>query len=166
MVTPTACGLFLQSLLGSEAGMLSMLRRIFRRDNRIQTETRPREKRQKESGLLSCWETRRRKWSWGRHSESWARVRELPGRGGFKRVLLGVGLMIWILDITQWQNQSQEFQIISFSESQELTSLQLLCWEMLISSRVANYVMESSVRIVKSCCQDRVLKSSILNSFL
>ncbi|XP_052046262.1 uncharacterized protein LOC127690788 [Apodemus sylvaticus] len=47
--------------------MLSMLRRIFRRENRIQTETRPRQKRQKEAGLLSCWETRRKKWSWGRH---------------------------------------------------------------------------------------------------
>ena len=50
-----------------------MLRRIFRRENRIQTETRPRQKRQKEAGLLSYWETERKKWSWGRHSESWAR---------------------------------------------------------------------------------------------
>ena len=133
MVIPTACGLFLQSLLGSEAGMLSMLRRIFRRENRIQTETRPRQKRQKEAGLLSCWETRRKKWSWGRHSESWARVRELPGRGGLRRVLPVVGLKIWILDITQWQTQIQEFQMISFAESQEFTSLQLLCSEILIS---------------------------------
>ncbi|XP_052046259.1 uncharacterized protein LOC127690775 [Apodemus sylvaticus] len=59
------------TLLCSEAGMLSMLRRLFRRGNRIQTETRPRQKRQKEAGLLSCWETRRKKWSWGRHNESW-----------------------------------------------------------------------------------------------
>ncbi|XP_052046258.1 uncharacterized protein LOC127690772 [Apodemus sylvaticus] len=47
--------------------MLSMLRRIFRRENRIQTEIRPRQKRQKEAGLLSCWHLRRRNWSWGRH---------------------------------------------------------------------------------------------------
>ena len=78
-----------------------MLRRIFRRDNRIQTETRPRQKRQKEAGLLSCWETRRKKWSWGRHSESGARVRELPGRTGLKQVIPGVGIMILILYITQ-----------------------------------------------------------------
>ncbi|XP_052046519.1 uncharacterized protein LOC127690991 [Apodemus sylvaticus] len=47
--------------------MQSMLLRIFRRENRIQTEIRPRQKRQKEAGLLSCWHLRRRKWSWGRH---------------------------------------------------------------------------------------------------
>ena len=64
-----------------------MLRRIFRRENRIQTEIRPRQKRQKEAGLLSCWHLRRRKLSWGRHSESWARVRELPGGGGLEMVL-------------------------------------------------------------------------------
>ena len=77
-----------------------MLFRIFQRKNRIQTETRPRQN----EAVLSCWETGRKKWSWGRHSESWERVREL--------VLPRVGLMIWILDITQWQNQRQEFHVI------------------------------------------------------
>ena len=120
-------GVVFQSLLGSEAGMLSMLHRIFRRENRIQTETRPRQKRKKEAGLLSCWETRRRTWSWRRHSESWARVRELPGGGGLERGLPGVGLMIWILNITHWQIQIQEFQ------RKELTSLLFLC------SEIANY---------------------------
>ncbi|XP_036014707.1 uncharacterized protein LOC666678 isoform X1 [Mus musculus] len=50
--------------MGSQAGMLSMLHRVFRRDNRIHTDTRP---RQKEAGRPSWWERARNNWSWRRH---------------------------------------------------------------------------------------------------
>ncbi|XP_076784324.1 uncharacterized protein LOC117702796 [Arvicanthis niloticus] len=45
--------------LGSQAVMLSMLLRLFRRDNTIQPETRPRQKAFCKAG--------RRRWLWGRH---------------------------------------------------------------------------------------------------
>uniref|UniRef100_UPI00402BE4F5 disks large homolog 5-like n=1 Tax=Arvicanthis niloticus TaxID=61156 RepID=UPI00402BE4F5 len=48
-----------QEPLGSQAVMLSMLLRLFHRDNTIQPETRPRQK-------AFC-KARRRRWPWGRH---------------------------------------------------------------------------------------------------
>lgn len=57
VVIPTACGVFLQSSLGSEAGMLSMWLRIFRRENRIHTETIP---RQEEASLWPHWQMGRK----------------------------------------------------------------------------------------------------------
>jgi hypothetical protein len=99
VVTSAACGVFLQILMGSQAGMLSMLLRVFRRDTRIHTDSRP---RQKEVGRPSWWERARNNWSWRRHSESWAKFRELPGGCGLQLVLPGIGIVIWILQIPQW----------------------------------------------------------------
>lgn len=53
VVTRVACEAFHQILMGSQAGMLSMLLRVFWRENIIQTETRS---RQKDTVPLSCWE--------------------------------------------------------------------------------------------------------------
>ncbi|NP_001365644.1 uncharacterized protein LOC666485 [Mus musculus] len=50
--------------MGSQAGMLSMLLRVFQRENRIHTDTRP---RQKEASRPSWWERARNNWSWIRH---------------------------------------------------------------------------------------------------
>lgn len=83
--TPTACGLSLQNLLGAKAGMLSTLINLFRRANQIPAESRP---RQKEARLVSSWR-RMKKWTWGRPSESWAGVGELPGGGGLELVFPG-----------------------------------------------------------------------------
>jgi hypothetical protein len=60
VVTRVACEAFHQILMGSQAGMLSMLLRVFLRKNIIQTETRP---RQKDTVPLSCWERARKNWS-------------------------------------------------------------------------------------------------------
>ena len=51
VVTRVACEVFHQILMGSQAGMLSMLLRVFWRENIIQTETRS---RQKDTVPLSC----------------------------------------------------------------------------------------------------------------
>lgn len=99
VVTRVACEGFHQILMGSQAGMLSMLLRVFWRENRIHTDTRP---RQKEAGRPSWWERARNNWSWRRHSESWARFGELPGGCGLQLVLPGIGIVIWILQIPQW----------------------------------------------------------------
>lgn len=94
--------------------MFSMLRRIFQRDNEIHTETRT---RQEDAGLRPRWQVGRMRLSWGRHSESWAKVGKLPGGGGLDLVIPEIRLMISILNMPQWQTQSQEFLIISFPES-------------------------------------------------
>nr|XP_034349330.1 uncharacterized protein LOC117702138 [Arvicanthis niloticus] len=62
MQMPSSAGLHPkghQNRLGSQAVMLSMLLRLFRRDNTIQPETRPRQKAFCKAG--------RRRWPWGRH---------------------------------------------------------------------------------------------------
>lgn len=155
VVTRVACEGFHQILMGSQAGMLSMLLRVFWRENIIQTETRS---RQKDTVPLSCWERARKNWSWRRHSETWARLGELPGGCGLELVLAGIWRLIWILQIPQWLNQSQEYLMISFTDSVELTSLQLICWEIFIFLGMANYSRNSSVRITKCCSQESVLK--------
>ena len=99
VVTRVACEGFHQILMGSQAGMLSMLLRVFQRENRIHTDTRP---RQKDAGRPSWWERARNNWSWRRHSESWARFGELPEGCGLQLVLPGIGIVIWILQILQW----------------------------------------------------------------
>lgn len=103
---PIACGLSLQNLLCPQAGMFSRQLSLLCRENQIHAETIP---RQTESHQLSCCTPRRKKWPWGRPSESWTGEGVLPGGSGLELVLLGVGLMIWSLNLPKWLTQTQQF---------------------------------------------------------
>jgi len=71
--------------------MFSRIRSLFRRDNHIHAETRP---RQREVSLLSHRRIRQMERSGRRSSEYWAGQGELPGGGWLELVLPGVGRMI------------------------------------------------------------------------
>nr|XP_042136294.1 uncharacterized protein LOC121820876 isoform X3 [Peromyscus maniculatus bairdii] len=69
--------------------MLSRLNRILGRQDGEHRETKG---RQKEDGLQSPCHTSRKRWFWGKHSESWERDGELPEGGRLQLILPGVRL--------------------------------------------------------------------------
>ena len=92
MATPTALEAFVQCLCGSPTAMLMRLNRLLGRQDGERRETR---ERPREDGLQSPSHTSRKKWFWGKRSESWAGDRELPEGGRLKLILSGVGLRRW-----------------------------------------------------------------------